>query len=206
MRAPNKPLIKKDKETNLSPLFSYFLFASLILSVLFYSVSPVLAADNGKKLSVVLIDGGEVYVRSGSYHNFSQDYQLYVKGADSDGKRIWLELRREGVSLKDDIATEGSQFVYSHDSTEILNLTVRTIYTGADGVLVKFSPVYQYLDPKLPMSQTSNGSFSNSSDNEPSEAHGLETQAGGFNVPLFLVVLGAVLLVIGFFAGKVKKR
>jgi hypothetical protein len=206
MRAPNKPLIKNDKGTNLSPAFSYFLFASLILSVLFYSMSPVLAADNGKKLSVVLIDGGEVYVRSGSYHNFSQDYQLYVKGADSDGKRIWLELRREGVSLKDDIATEGSQFVYSNDSTEILNLTVRTIYTGADGVLVRFSPVYQYLDPKLPMPQTSNGSLSNSSDNEPSEAHSLETQAGGFNVPLFLVGLGAVLLVIGFFAGKVKKR
>ena len=206
MRAPNKPVIKKDKETNLSPVFSYFLFASLVLSVLFYSMSPVLAADNGKRLSIVLIDGGEVYVRSGSYHNFSQDYQLYVKGADSDGKRIWLELRREGVSLKDDIATEGSQFVYSHDSMEILNLTVSTIYTGADGVLVRFSPVYQYLDPKLPLPQTSNGSLSNSSDNELPEAHGLQTQAEGFNVPLFLVCLGAVLLVIGFFAGKGKKR
>ena len=206
MRAPNKPVIKKEKETNLFPAFSYFLFASLVLSVLFYSMSPVLAADNGKRLSIVLIDGGEVYVRSGSHHNFSQDYQLYVKGADSDGKRIWLELRREGVSLKDDIATEGSQFAYSHDSTEILNLTVGTIYTGADGVLVRFSPVYQYLDPKLPMPQTSNGSISNSSDNELPEAHGLQTQAEGFNVPLFLAGLGAVLLVIGFFAGKGKKR
>ncbi len=137
-------------------------------------------------------------MRSGDYHNFSQDYQLYVKGADSDGKRVWLELRREGVSLKDDIATEGSQFVYSHDSTEIFNLTVSTIYTGADGVLVRFSPVYQYLDPELPMPQTSNGSLPNSSDNKPSETHGLETQAEGFNVPLFLLGLGAVLLVTVF--------
>jgi hypothetical protein len=206
MRAPNEPERKKYKEKNLSPAFSFFLIASLVLSVLFYSMSPVLATDSEKRLSIVLIDGDEVYVRSGSYHNFSQDYRLYVKSADSDGKRVWLELRREGISLKDDIATEGSQFVYSRDSTETLNLTVSTIYAGADGgVLVRFSPVYQFLDPKLPMPQTSNGSLPNSSYNEPSKAHGLETQKGGFNVLLFLLGLGAVLLVIGFFAGKGKK-
>jgi hypothetical protein len=203
MRAPSKSERKENKEKNLSPVFSFFLIASLVLPVLFYSMSPVLAAD-GKRLTIVLIDGGEVYVRSGDYHNFSQDYQIYVKGADSDGKRVWLELRREGVSLKDDIATEGSQFVYSHDSTEIFNMTVSTIYSGADGVLVRFSPVYQYLDPELPMPQTSNGPLPNSSD-KPSEIHGLQTQAGGFNVPLFLLGLGAVLLVTGFFAGKGKR-
>ena len=206
MRAPNEPERKKDKETNLSPAFSFFLIASLVLSVLFYSMSPVLAADSEKRLSIVLIDGSEVYVRSGSYHNFSQDYQLYVKGADNDGKRVWLELSREGVSLKDGIATEGSQFVYSHDSAEVLNLTVSKIYVGTDGVLVSFSPVYQYLDPELPMPQISNGSIPNSLANEPSKTHGLGTQAGGFNVPLFLLGLGAVLLVIGFFAGKGRKR
>lgn len=206
MRAPNKPKRKKDKETNISPAFSFYLIELLVLSALFYSMSPVLAADSEQKLSIVLIDGGEVYVQSGSYHNFSQDYQLYVKGADSDGKRVWLELNREGFTLKDDIATEGSQFVYSHNSTEVLNLTVKTIYVGADGVLVRFSPVYQYLDTKLPMPQMSNGSLpTNSSDNEPSESHGSETQAEGFNVPLFLLVLGIVFLVTGFFAGKGKK-
>lgn len=207
MRAPNKLKVKKDKETNLPTAFPFFLIASLVLSILFYSMSPVLAVDNEKRLSIVLIDGDEVYVRSGSYHNFSQDYQLYVKGADDDGKRVWLELRREGVSLKDDIATEGSHFVYSHDSTEVLNLTVKTIYTGVDGVLVRFSPVYQYLDPKLPMPQTSNGSLPvNSSDNEPFETHSSVTKAGGFSMPLLLLVLGAVFLVTGFFAGKGKKR
>lgn len=207
MRAPNKPERKKNKEKKISHAFSFYLITLLVLSVLFYSMSPVLATDSEKRLSIVLIDGGEVYVRSGSHHNFLQDYQLYVKGADSDGKRVWLELNREGVSLKDDIATEGSQFVYSHDSTEVLNLTVNTIYVGADGVLVRFSPVYQYLDPKLPMPQTTNGSLpTNSSDDEPSEIYGPETKAGGFNVPLVLLVLGAVFLVTGFFAGKGKKR
>lgn len=207
MRAPNKPKRKKDNEKSLSPAFSFFFIASLALSALFYSMSPALAINSEKKLSIVLIDGGEVYVRSGSYHNFSQDYQLHVKGADGDGKRVWLELCREGVSLKDDIATEGSQFVYSYDSTEVLNLTVKTIYVGADGVLVRFSPVYQNLDPKLPMPQTLNGSLSpNSSENEPSQTHGSETKAIGFDMPLFILVLGVVFLVTGFFAGKGKKR
>ena len=202
MRALNKPKRKQDKDQSLLPVFSLFLIASLFFSALFYSMSPA-SADEEKKLSIILIDGGEVYVRSGSYHNFSQDYQLYVKGADTDGKRIWLELRREGTPLKDDIVTEGSQFVYSRNSTEILNLTVSTIYAGADGVLVKFSPVYQYQDPKLPKPQTSNGSVPNSSsDNANFQSQDLGTQAGGFNMPLFLLCLGTVLLITGFFAGK----
>jgi S-layer protein len=207
MRAPNKTNIKKDKETSLSSSFSFFLIVSLVLSVLIYSMSPVLAIDNEKKLSIVLIDGDEVYVRSGSYHNFFQGYQLYVKGADDYGKRVWIELNKDGVSLKDDIATEGSQFVYSHDSTEVLNLTVKTIYVGADGVLVRFSPVYQYLDPKLPMPQTSNGSLpNNSSDEKPSETLGPEIKAEGFNAHLSILVLGTAFLVTGIFAGKRKKR
>lgn len=207
MRAPNKIERKKGKKTNLFPAFSFYLATSLVLSVLFYSMSPALAIDSEKKLSIVLIDGDEVYVRSGSYYNFFQNYQLYVKGADSDGKRVWLELNRDGVSLKDDIATEGSQFVYSHDSAEVLNLTVKTIYVGADGVLVRFSPVYQYLDPTLPRPQISNGSLPiNSSDNEPAETHGLQTKAEGFSVPLFILVLGTAFLVTGVFVRKGKKR
>jgi hypothetical protein len=165
-------------------------------------MSPV-SANEEKKLSIILIDGGEVYVRSGSYHNFSQGYQLYVKGTDTDGKRIWLELCREGTTLKDDIVTEGSQFVYSRNSTEILNLTVSTIYAGADGVLVRFSPVYQHLDPKLPKPQTSNGSApGSSSDDENFQYKDPGTQAGGFNTPLLLLSLGALLLVTGLFVGK----
>lgn len=206
MRAQNKIKIKTDKEINFLSGFSFVLIALLALSVLFHSMSPVLAVDNVKRLQVVLVDGDEVYVRSGYYHNFSQDYQLYVKGADGDGKRVWLELRRGGVSLKDGIATEGSQFVYSHDSTEVLNLTVKTIYPGVDGVLVRFSPVYQYLDPKLPMPQTSNISLPNSSGNETPVTHGPQTQAIGFNTPLFLIVLGTAFLVTGFFARKGNKR
>ncbi|MFI5384130.1 MAG: S-layer protein domain-containing protein, partial [Methanosarcina thermophila] len=113
-------------------------------------MSPSLAADNKEKLTIILIDGEEIYLRSGSSYTFLQDYQLYIKGTDTEGKRVWVELSRKGVPLQDAIVTEGSQFVYMQNSTEILNLTVNTIYAGADGVLVGFSPVYQYLDTRLP--------------------------------------------------------
>ena len=208
MRAPSKPEVKKNLETNIPPVFSFFLIASLVLSVLFYPILPVSASESEEKPSIIIIDGDEIYVQSGSYHNFSQDYQLYVRGAgaDSDGKRVWLELRRQGVPVKDDIATEGSQFVYSHDSNEIFNLTVRTIYIGTNEVLVRFSPVYQYRDPELPVSQTSIDSLLNSSVNETSETRSLKTQAEGFNMPLFLLCLGTAILVLGFFAGKERKR
>lgn len=206
MHVPDKHGRKEDKET-IIPVFSFFLLISLLFSVVFYSMSPALAADNNEKLSIVLINGEEIYVRSGNSNTFLQDYQLYVKGTDTEGKRVWIELSRKGVPLQDAIVTEGSQFVYLQNSTEVLNLTVNTVYAGADGVLVRFSPVYQYLDPELPMPQTTPiESITNSSNNNSSDSSGLETQAEGFDMPLFLLVLGTVLLVTGFFAGKAKKK
>ncbi|HII91087.1 MAG TPA: hypothetical protein HA262_02670 [Methanosarcina sp.] len=218
MRVPDEKRRKEIEGINLISMFSFFLLISLCFSV-FYSISPALAAaDKEKKLSIIpanksslsiiAINGEEIYVRSGYSHDFLQDYQLYVKGADTEGKRIWIELSRNGVPLQDDIVTEGSQFVYSQNSTEILNLTVDTIYEGADGVLVKFSPVYQYIDPRLPVPQTPTESIDNSSNNNTSSSADpeLETQAEGFDMPLFLLGMGAMLLVTGFFAGKVKRK
>ena len=80
------------------------------------------------------------------------------------------------------------------------------IYEGADGVLVKFSPVYQYLDPKLPMSQTPAETLTNASDNISFNHSELETQAKGFDIPLFLLGLGTVFLLTSFIAGKGKKK
>lgn len=219
MRVPDEKRRKEIEGINLISMFSFFLLISLCFSV-FYSISPALAAaDKEKKLSIIpanksslsiiAINGEEIYVRSGYSHDFLQDYQLYVKGADTEGKRIWIELSRNGVPLQDDIVTEGSQFVYSQNSTEILNLTVDTIYEGADGVLVKFSPVYQYIDPRLPVPQTPTESIDNSSNNNNTSSSAdpeLETQAEGFDMPLFLLGMGAMLLVTGFFAGKVKRK
>ncbi len=206
MRVPDKPGKIEDKETNFVSIFSFFLLISLCSSIVLYSVSPALAAENKEKLSIVLIDGGEVYIRSGNSHSFLQDYLLHVKGTDTEGKRIWIELSRKGVPLQHAIITEGSQFSYSNNSTEILNLTVSRIYEGADGVLVKFSPVYQYLDPKLPMPQTPSESLTNASDNISFNHSELETQAKGFDIPLFLLGLGTVFLLTSFFAGKGKKK
>lgn len=203
MLVPDKPGRKEDKVS----VFSLFLLISLCSSVVFYSMSPALAADSKERLTIVLIDGEEVYIRSGSSHTFLQDYQLYIKGTDTEGKRIWVELSRKGVLLQDAIVTEGSRFVYSpQNSTEVLNLTVNTIYEGADGVLVRFSPVYQYLDTRLPMPQNPAESHANDSDNTSSDFPEIETQAEGFDMPLFLLGLGTVLLATGFFAGKGKRR
>jgi hypothetical protein len=205
MRVPDKQGRTKVKKANVVSVFSFFLLLSLCSSVVFHFMSPALA-DDKEKLPVILVDGEEIYIRSGSSHTFLQDYQLYLKGTDTEGKRIWIELSRKGVPLKDAIVTEGSQFVYSQNSTEILNLTVSMIYEGSDGVLVKFSPVYQYLDSRLPMPQTPVELIANASYNTSSVNPELETQAEGFDTPLIFFGLGTVLLVTGFFAGKGKKR
>ncbi len=136
MRVPDKQGKKEVKETKLVSVFSLFLLIFLCSSF-FYSISPALADDNKgslsiigndkDKLSIILVNGEETYIRSGYPHSFLQEYQLNIKGTDTEGKRIWIELSRNGVPLQDGIVTEGSQFVYSQNSTEILNITVDTI-------------------------------------------------------------------------------
>jgi hypothetical protein len=205
MHVPDKQGRKEVKKTNFVSIFSFFLLISLCYSVIFHSMSPALA-DDKESLPIILVDGEEIFIRSGSSHTFLQDYQLYIKGTDTEGKRIWIELSRKGVSLKDAIVTEGSQFVYSQNSTEILNLTVSMIYEGSDCVLVKFSPVYQYLDSRLPMPQTPAESIANASYNTSSINPELETQAEGFDTHLIFLGLGTVFLATGFFAGKGKKK
>jgi len=206
MRVPNKHGRKSRTETTLLPALFLSLLVFFFFSVLFCAVLPASAGADEGKLSLILIDGDEIYVRSGNYHTFLQDYQIYVKGADTEGSKVWIELRRNDVFLEDAIVREGGTFAYSNNSSEILNLTVDTIYAGADGVLVRFSPVYQYLDPKLPMPQKPDTSPANNSDNNSSAPNVLENQAKGFDLPLFLLSIGAVFLGTGFFAGMYKKK
>ena len=195
--------------------FFHVIFSSVLIFFLFSIIVSCIvlpgAADDDERLSIILIDGDEIYVRSGNYYTLLQDYQIHVKGADSEGNRVWVELCRGGVSLDDAIVGEGDTFVYSNNSTsnnstEILNLTVETIYGGADGVLVKFSPVYQYLDPKLPMPESETPSPENSTDNNSSVPPVLENQAEGFDMPVLLLSIGAVFLMTGVFAGIYKKK
>ncbi|AKB17300.1 hypothetical protein MSWHS_0437 [Methanosarcina sp. WWM596] len=206
MRVPNKHGRKSRKGTNLLPAFFFTLLVFFFFSVIFCAVFPVPACADEEKLSIILIDGDEIYVRSGDYYTFLQDYQIHVKGADTEGSRVWIELRRKEFFLEDAIVSEGSTFVYSNNSTEILNLTVDTIYSGADGVLVRFFPVYQHLDPRLPMPQKPETSPASDSVSNSSTSIGFENQAEGFDLPLFLLSIGAVFLVTGFFAGLYKKK
>lgn len=206
MRVPDKYGGKSRKGvSSFHVIFSSVLIFFLLSIIVSCVILPVAAEDN-ERLSIILIDGDEIYVRSGNYYTLLQDYQIHIKGASSEGNRVWVELCRDDVVLKDTIVGKGETFVYSNNSTEILNLTVETIYGGADGVLVKFSPVYQYLDPKLPMPNSEIPSPENSSGNNTPIPPVLENQAEGFDIPLLLLSIGAVFLVTGIFAGIYKKK
>ncbi|AKB27315.1 hypothetical protein MSSIT_0596 [Methanosarcina siciliae T4/M] len=207
MRVPNKHGRKSRKGTGILPAFFFSFLVLFSFSFLLFSVLSVPACAEGEKLPIVLVDGEEIYVQSGDYHNFLQEYRIYVKGANTEGSRVWIELSREGVFLEDAIVSEGDTFVYSNNSTEVLNLTVDTIYAGTNGVLVRFSPVYQYLNPKLPMPQNQQVAPVNSSENNSSVSPVPEEhQVKGFDIPLFLLSIGAVFLVTGFFAERYKKK
>lgn len=212
-------LLPLSAQSFLSRLFQARLIVIFALLFVFMNLNTALAAEalNGtpdevsgvsweeKGFSIVLIDGDELYVRSGDSHNFLQGYQLYVKGADPEASKVWIELRRDGLSLQDVIATKGTKLVYSNNSSEILNLTVDTIYIGPEEVLVRFYPVYQYLDPTLSRPQVPDEIISNNSENVSSEFLGSEYQGVGFGIYLPILSLGAAFLIAGFFTKKARK-
>ncbi|WP_445476192.1 S-layer protein domain-containing protein [Methanococcoides methylutens] len=119
----------------------------------------------------VLVDGASIFIESGGSWEFSQGYMFAIKDVGEDGG-VWVELSLDGSSLKDEVLYEGDIFVYSHDSIEIFNMTVDTIYYGSGVDLITFTPVFQYEDPSLPSpppddpKSSSNGSNTSSNPDE----------------------------------------
>lgn len=225
---------KKESSLKGSYTPSHAFFSLLLLSVLFLLILPSPAASaplssetrdpltthfsaaaqdftpkNASKATItriVVLDGEDLYVQSGDYHTFYQGYRLHVKGASTEGKRVWLELSLGNESLEDLIVTEGGGLVYTKNSNEILNLTVDTIYTGTDGVLVRFSPVYQYLDSQLPRPVESEDSkpMYPLDPSQPLESENNRTEE--FDSSLSLIVFLVAVLLMGLFTGISRKK
>jgi hypothetical protein len=118
-----------------------FLFSLLMLLL-------IPAAAEGQE---VLENGSAAYIRTGEYREFAQNYSLTVKYVNSDSKRVWVSLEQNGESVSDSIIGEGEACVYTRESGEIFNITLSKVYFGSEEELVMFSPVYQYVDPLLPL-------------------------------------------------------
>lgn len=170
----------------------------VVLSSLF---ACFLIPANALKNDDVLVNGSGMYLTIGETWSFYQGYKLVFKGLSSseEGNKVWITLLLDGESIDDSIMHEGEHFVYIRDSKEIFNITTDTIYTGSDGGLVTFKPVYQYLDPTLPepdmIQNTDLPDISNNFLNYsivPSETENI----GGFGVAMFFLCMSAAILLI----------
>ncbi|MGP8319345.1 MAG: S-layer protein domain-containing protein [Methanosarcinaceae archaeon] len=173
----------------------------LMLVVLSSLFACFLIPAGALKNDDVLVNGSGMYLTTGETWSFNQGYKLVFKGLSSseEGNKVWITLLLNGESIDDSIMHEGEYFVYTRNSKEIFNITADTIYTGSDGGLVIFKPVYQYLDPTLPepdikqntdMSEISK-SFLNYSI-VPSKTENI----GGFGVAMFFLCMSAAILLI----------
>ena len=176
------------------------IFEKIVVILVFMLVSltclsiPASALENND----VLVNGSGMYLTTGDSWSFYQGYELVFKGlSSSQGEdKVWIELLLNGESVDDTIIREGEYFEYTRNSKEIFNITVDTIYSGSDGGLVTFKPVYQYLDPSLPepdMTQDP-GSVGNSNGpvNTSDSPNGDETEdTNGFSAALFFLCMSA---------------
>ena len=96
-----------------------------------------------------LINGTGIFLGSGESWDFYQGYSITIKSVNLESRQAWIKLSLNDELIQENILSEGKSFNYSHKS-EILNLTLDTIYSNPGGELVTFKPVYQYRDPNLP--------------------------------------------------------
>jgi hypothetical protein len=158
----------------------WFLIILFIFSCTFFLI-PTGAAEHGD----VLVNGTGTYLTTVERWTFYQGYVLVLKGVNQEGDRAWIELLLDDDSIKDMILPEGECFIYSHSSGEIFNITVDTIYSGVEGELVTFKPVYQYSNPNLPEPTPTEDAVQKGTENESAVDTEIEVEnAGGFAVGL----------------------
>ena len=172
------------------------ILAFMLVSLTCFSISAS-ALENDD----VLVNGSGMYLTTGDSWSFYQGYEFVFKGlSSSQGEnKVWIELLLNGESVDDTIMREGECFAYTRNSKEIFNITADTIYSGSDGGLVTFKPVYQYLDPTLPdpdmthdpwSADNSNGSVNNSNSSTGDETE----NTGGFGAALLFLCISAAAL------------
>ncbi|WP_406657940.1 hypothetical protein V7O62_05110 [Methanolobus sp. ZRKC2] len=117
-----------------------------VLLVVFLLSHPAIVTCAENKM---LLNGTGIFLATGEAWTFDQGYQLEVKSVNPADNRAWVQLSLNEDILHEGIMGESETLIYSHNS-EILNITLDTIYSSPAGELVTFKPVYQYLDPELP--------------------------------------------------------
>jgi hypothetical protein len=151
--------------------------------------------DTSTSNDTLLINGTGIFLTTGDSWDFYQDYSLNVRSVNQDRKQAWVKLLHDGELLQDDILSEGDIFVYSK-STEILNITVDTIYISPSGELITFKPVYQYLDKDYPEPEIEEiaDNFSQEKDDQNFTGNASFAKTGGFTIFQALACVSAVIL------------
>lgn len=146
----------------------------------------------------VLINGTGIFLTTGDSWDFYQNYSLHVMSVNQDNKQVWVKLYHDGDLLKDGILGEGEVIVFSKN-TEILNITVDTIYISPGGELITFKPVYQYLDDEYPEPEIEETAGNSSQENEDAvSGDNSPSQTEGFTIFQVLSCFTAVILCRSF--------
>jgi hypothetical protein len=117
----------------------------LFLFFLFFFFAPT-----GSGTGNILLNGTSIYLASGDSYGLYQGYVLSVKSVSGDGS-VWLQLTENDKIIKSEIVAR-DYFIYNKSNRIILAVKVNTIYYGSsDQTLVSLFPVYQYVDPDLPV-------------------------------------------------------
>ncbi|MFA4955466.1 MAG: hypothetical protein WC556_00650 [Candidatus Methanoperedens sp.] len=118
--------------------------------LIFFFASSASAADD------IILNGTRFYLSTGESYGLGQGYIISLKSVSNDGS-AWLELTYKDTFIKSEIVHTTGFFTYNKTNKTILSLRLDNIYSGSnDKNLLYFFPVYQYIDPEMPMPEITN--------------------------------------------------
>jgi hypothetical protein len=108
-------------------------------------------ASSASEAGDIILNGTGFYLSTGESYGLAQGYIITLKSASNDGS-AWIELTSSDTFVKSEIVHIKDFFTYNKTNRTILSLRLDNIYSGSnDKNLVSFFPVYQYIDPDMPV-------------------------------------------------------
>lgn len=160
----------------------------------------VIVTTAGSSVDDAILNGTGFFLTSGDSYGLSQGYVIKVKSVSNEGS-VWIELESNDKLIKSEIVRLNSNFSYNKTNRTIISMKVDKIYTGyGDMKLVSFFPVYQYIDPDLPVPRIMEATEAQTSDKDRNMSAPVEND---ITDPMIWIIGLTIIIILAYILRKI---
>ncbi|MEA1866325.1 MAG: S-layer protein domain-containing protein, partial [Euryarchaeota archaeon] len=142
--------------------------------------------------AALIVDGSYFYKSGdpdGMPWELMDGYVLTMKDIDLNGDKVWLELLKDGVVLKEDILESGDLFEY-RNGLESFDCVVESVFNGCLAGVVKLKNVNQYSSTGTPLINNESKTYATADPTEAALATAWELHESYSLAPMDIDLMG----------------